>query len=110
MDITIKNLGVISDEEGSFVKFVLLEEKILAFGKCLWHKDLIIALYGQDTSVSITAAGILPKDVSKTPLDDEYWGQWRSNGYDVITPPEYRSLIQKALLSFESEINTLWGR
>jgi hypothetical protein len=109
MDITVKSLGVISDDEHSFVKFVLLEENILVFGKCLWHKDLVLAFYGHDDNVEIIAAGVLPKDVSKVPLDGKYWGDWRSSGYEVTTPPEYRSTIQKVLSAFEQEINRLWG-
>lgn len=109
MNIEVKSLGVISDEENGFVKFVLLEENILVFGKCLWHKDLVVAFYGKEVEVIVTAAGILPKDVSKVPLDDEYWGEWKSSGYDIVTPPQYRNTIKEALLSFEQEINRLWG-
>ncbi len=109
MNIVVKSLGAISDDENSFVKFILLEENILIFGKCLWHKDLIVALYGKEVDALVIAAGILPKDVSKVPLDDEYWGQWRSSGYGVVTPKEYRAVIQDVMRSFESEINTLWG-
>jgi hypothetical protein len=108
MNIIVKSLGVVSGEENGFVKFVLLEENILVFGKCLWHKDLIIAFYGKEVDVMIIAAGVVPKDVSKVPLDEAHWGDWKSSGYNVVTLPEYRSVIQEALRSFEQEINRLW--
>ncbi len=109
MTISVKSLGIVSGDEHGVVKFVLLEEDILVFGKCVWHKDLVIAFYGEEVNVTVLAAGVLPKDVSKVPLDDSYWGEWRSSGYNVITPPEYRNTIKEALLSFEQEINRLWG-
>lgn len=108
MNIIVKSLGVVSGEENGFVKFVLLEENILVFGKCLWHKDLIVALYGKEVDVMLIAAGVVPKDVSKVPLDEAYWGEWKSSGYNIVTPEEYKVTIQKALRSFESEINKLW--
>lgn len=109
MTISVKSLGVVSGEENGVVKFVLLEEDILVFGKCVWHKELVVAFYGKEIDVTVVAAGVLPKDVSKASLDDSYWGAWRSSGYDVVTPPEYRNTIKEALLSFEQEINHLWG-
>jgi hypothetical protein len=48
--------------------------------------------------------------VSKAPLDESYWGEWKSSGYDVVTPPQYREVIKNALQSFETEINRLWGK
>ena len=108
MDITVKNLGIISPQGSGLVKFVLLDEAILLFGKCEWHRDLIIALYGEDVPVTIIAAGVLPKDVSKVSLNDEYWGDWKSSGYGVVTPSPYKRTIKDSLLSFEQEINHLW--
>ncbi len=109
MNITvIKSLGVITGDEGGIVKFLLLEEGTLIFGKCFWHKDLVIAFYGKEVDVAIIAAGVLPKDVSKVSLDEDSWGGWLSNGYNIITPPGYRRVIKEVISSFENEINDLW--
>lgn len=108
MNISVKSLGIVSGEEGGYVKFVLLPDQVLVFGRCIWHKDLVIAFYGKEVDVAIVGAGILPKNVSSVPLDDEYWGEWKSSGYEIITPPEYRGLIRSVLTSFETEINSLW--
>ena len=110
MNITVKSLGVVSGDENGFVKFVLLEDDVLVFGKCIWHRELVIAFYGKEVDVTVIAAGVLPKDVSKAPLDESYWGEWKSSGYDVVTPPQYREVIKIALQSFETEINRLWGK
>lgn len=110
MNILVKSLGVISQDENSFVKFILLTDNVLVFGRCVWHRDLVIALYGKDAHVTVIAAGVLPKDVSKAPLDEAYWGDWKSSGYEVVTPPEYRTTIKSVMISFEEEINALWGK
>jgi hypothetical protein len=105
---TIKSLGIISGEDAGIVKFLLLEDGALIFGKCYWHKDLVMAFYGKAVNVTVLAAGVLPRDVSKASLDEDAWGGWLSNGYNIVTPQALRLTIKEVLTSFESEINRLW--
>jgi hypothetical protein len=108
-NLIIKNIGIISQDKSSLVKFVLSEKNVLLFGRCLWHKDLVCTFYGDDVKIRVIAAGVVPKDVKNSTLIDEEWGAWKSSGYEVVTPEEYRGIIKDALSIFEDEINELWS-
>ena len=99
MNIQIKNLGQVSGEETSKIKFILLEDGTLLYGKCQWHKDLATAA-GIGEEVKVVGAGVVPDNMEA--LDDDAWGEWKSTGYSVITPLEFRESICKALFSFEN--------
>ncbi len=108
-NIVVKNLGVVSDDEKSLVKFILLDNGILLFGRVKWHKDLLDAYREAGADATVVAAGIAPKNIGKTTVKDDVWGGWQSTGYGIITPDEYKGDIKGALKPFEQEINRLWS-
>lgn len=95
MQITVINLGTLSDDERAKVKFILTEEGTLFYGKCLWHKDLSIYAKLLPT-LQIIAAGVVPDYVETCSIDDNEWGDWKSTGYGIITPPELMFPIKEA--------------
>ena len=97
MNIEIRNLGAVSEDEKSKAKFILLESGVLLFGRVQWHKDLALAA-GIDEQIKIIGAGVVPESVKDVELQDEAWGGWKSTGYDVITPVELRTDIRNALV------------
>lgn len=98
MQITITNLGRLSDDEKAQVKFILTEEGDLLYGKCLWHKDLG-AHSKLSPDVQIIGAGVVPDDMETCSIDDNEWGDWKSTGYGVTTPQELRFPIKEAFFS-----------
>lgn len=103
MKPTIIPLPDISDTEDSKVKFIFLEDETLLFGKCMYHKDLMEAFFKDEEekyAIAIIGAGIVPHDIH-VPIDDyDSWGEWKSNGYGVITPLPLRPVIQEAFIMF----------
>lgn len=102
MIIRIQDLGNLSDEEHSKVKFILLDNGDLLFGKCKWHKDLQDASSYKTESVQVVGAGTVPLDVDGF-MDDEKWGGWKSTGYSVITPDNIRKQIVEAFKVYKGE-------
>jgi hypothetical protein len=107
MNIVVKNLGIISSDKESVVKFILTDSGILLLGKCLWHKDLVAIFFGEECNFTIIGAGVVPEDIHTASLDKVLWGNWRSNGYNIVTEESYRELIRAALIPFEKEVNGL---
>ena len=98
MNIIVKNLGSVSGDKSSPIKFILLEDGTLLFGNCTWHKDLGIAAHVDDT-LHVIGAGVVPENISKAGIEDKAsWGDWRSTGYGTVTPIELRESIRRALL------------
>lgn len=107
MIINVHNLKIVSGDEASKIKFVLLEDGTLLFGKCKWHKDLVETYRGVDPALKVLGAGVVPKDIENVGLESEYWGNWESTGYKVVTTEILRSSVRKSLLPFSNEINSL---
>lgn len=96
MTITLHNLGDVSGDETSKVKFILLDDGMLLYGKAKWHKDLADEVdLSKDTHV--VGAGVVPENIRDT--SDEAWGYWKSTGYNIVTPPEAQKEIMDAFLS-----------
>ncbi len=108
MIINIHNLKLVSGDETSKIKFVLFEDGTLLFGKCKWHIDLVETFKNIDSNLNVLGAGVVPKDIEEVGLENEYWGNWESTGYKVVTSDSLRSVIREALLPFSSEINNLY--
>ncbi len=103
--ISARSLGRISDSPADPIKFILLDDGLLLFGKAQWHKDLMRAhLAERGAPRDVVAAGTVPSDIAARGLDDEDWGGWKSTGFGVRTPIEYRAAIREALLPFAGEI------
>jgi hypothetical protein len=96
MNIRVKNLGEISGDQDSKVKFILFEDGTLLFGKCQWHKDLATAAKVDET-MKVVGAGVVSSNIEDT--SDEAWGGWKSTGYGIVTPIEIRQTIRNALIS-----------
>ncbi len=107
LNIVIQNLGSISKVAEHKVKFILLDNGVLLFGKVEWHKDLMDAFVGDKANRIVIAAGSLPENVGTADLGDDAWGGWKSTGYKVLTPLEYRDKIHAALLPYNKEIEVL---
>ncbi len=105
--INVKNLGRISSIAEHKVKFILLDNGVLLFGKVEWHKDLMDNYLGDESNIIVIAAGSIPTDIETADLEDSDWGGWKSTGYKVLTPPEYRAQIRDALLPYRDEITKL---
>ena len=109
--IAVLNLGPISGVPTHPIKFILLEDGTLLFGKVEFHKDLMRAhLNGRLDSPVVIAAGSVPEDIEACGLDVGDWGGWKSTGFDVRTPVAYRSAVRDALLPFAREIAGLSNR
>ena len=96
MHITPIPIVIAKSDKNIYHKFILLETGELLYGMCLYHKQLADA-YTEMTGIvlhSIIGAGIIPTDVT-TPIEDtRAWGEWKSTGYNVITPQHIRSEIR----------------
>ena len=103
-DFSVINLGRISDDSSHKIKFVLFNNGVLLFGKVEWHKDLVNSYAAANPDLMVIAAGTVPRDIDIVDLSDENWGGWKSTGYKVHTPPEYRERIRNTLLPFKVEI------
>ena len=99
MQITVTNVGTLSDDEKARNKFILTEDGLLLFGKCLQHKDLALHAKLLPT-IKIVGAGLVPDDMETCSLDDDEWGDWKSVGYGVRTPPELKFPIKEAFFSY----------
>jgi hypothetical protein len=106
-NIVAHNLGRISHDDAHKVKFILLNNGVLLFGKVEWHKDLMNSYTDHQTNVSVVAAGTIPQHIAAVDLSEENWGGWKSTGYGVLTPDEYRESIRNVLLLHEEEITSL---
>lgn len=104
MEISMTNLGIISDDERAQYKFILTEEGKLYYGKCLWHKDLGNVAHLSPTT-EIIGAGIVPDDLMTCSIDGDEWGAWKSTGYGVITPVELRFPIKEAFFLHKQTAN-----
>lgn len=104
--IVVENLGTISNTAEHKVKFILLENGVLLFGKVEWHKDLMNSYTGEKSS-NVVAAGSIPEFIDATDLSEMAWGGWKSTGYNVLTPLDYRVRIMEALLPYKKEIEGL---
>ena len=98
MKITITNIGTLSEDEKAKNKFILTEEGLLLYGKCLQHKDLSVYVKLSPTT-KIIGAGVVPDDMETCSIDDAEWGGWKSTGYGVRTPNELKFPIKEALFS-----------
>lgn len=99
MQITITDLGTLSEDEKAKNKFILTEDGVLLFGKCLQHKDL--SSYAKlPVATKIIGAGVVPDDMETCSIDDSEWGEWKSTGYGVRTPPELKFPIKEAFFSY----------
>ncbi len=98
MQIVVNNLGVLSDDERARVKFILTEEGNLLYGKCLQHRDLSAHVKLSPT-IRIIGAGVVPDDMETCSIDDNEWGDWKSTGYGITTPPELKFPIKEAFFS-----------
>lgn len=105
MDIQVQNSGVVSGDAASKVKFILLEDGRLLYGKCQWHKDLAKDVC-IDESMKVLGAGVFPDNIQEVSIEEDVWGGWKSTGYNVVTPLELRQSIRNALCSavWEGEI------
>lgn len=108
MNIYVNNLNIVSGDSTSKIKFILLEDGTLLFGKCKWHKDLVESTQGVNSTLKVIAAGVIPNDIVNVDLESEYWGGWESTGYKVVTPEVLRNTIRESLLTFSHEINSLY--
>jgi hypothetical protein len=106
-DFAVVNLGSISENSAHKTKFILLDDGVLLFGKVEWHKDLAANYTRNASEVSVVAAGTVPNDIAAADLSEESWGGWKSTGYDVRTPIEFRESIRTALLPYKEEIERL---
>jgi hypothetical protein len=97
MNIKPHDLGIVSGDEESKIKFILLENGTLLYGKCEWHKDLAMAAkVGENAKV--IGAGVVPENIAEASIEDNVWGEWKSTGYGVVTSLALRKDIQKALM------------
>lgn len=100
MNIILRNLGNISGDDASKIKFILLDDGTLLYGRVEWHKDLVSAAeLGQD--IRVVGAGVVPRDVHDT--RDESWGNWKSTGYNVVTPVELQKEIMNVFVSAQNK-------
>jgi hypothetical protein len=100
MNIQPRNLGIVSGDEHSKVKFILLEDGMLLYGKCQWHKDLEVAAKFGDP-IKVIGAGVVPENIQGVSIEDNAWGDWKSTGYEVVTPTEFREPVRNALSSMK---------
>lgn len=108
MTISVHNLNVVSGDDNSKIKFILFEDGVLLFGKCKWHRDLAEVVPDIVSNLKVLGAGVVPKNIEKVNLENEFWGDWESTGYKVVTVDSLRSTVREALLPFSSEINDLY--
>lgn len=106
MNIIVRSLGSVSGDGNSKIKFILLEDGTLLYGKCQWHKDLAVAA-GIDEAVKVVGAGVIPANLMEAGIKDDVWGNWKSTGYGVLTPETLREEIAAALVSCKKEIDYL---
>ena len=97
MDITIRNLGSLTEDRNSATKFILIDTGVLFFGRCKWHNDLAIAAKLPEEIV-IIGAGVVPPNLETADISDAFWGGWKSSGYGIVTDEELRVHIYHALL------------
>lgn len=72
MQITITNLGVLSEDEKAKNKFILTEDGLLLYGKCLQHRDL--STHAKlPPATKIVGAGVIPNDMEMCSIDDNEW-------------------------------------
>ena len=105
MNISITNLGVLSNEETAQTKFILTEDGVLLFGTCMWHKDLS-AQVKLSPNTKIIGAGIVPNDLTTCSIDEDEWGGWKSTGYGIVTPQELRFPIKEAFFAYAHTAKT----
>lgn len=98
MKISITNVGTLSDDERAKNKFILTEDGLLIYGKCLQHKDLSTYVKLPVTT-KIVGAGVVPDDMETCSIDDSEWGEWKSTGYGIRTPSELKFPIKEAFFS-----------
>lgn len=102
-DITIIHLQDIVDCEGSQVKFILLTDGRLLYGRCMYHKDLANAFFDSEeerNTLVVVGAGIVPENRVAQIEDEEAWGYWKSTGYKVVTEEKLREKIREAFILY----------
>jgi hypothetical protein len=103
LDIKIIHLSDIFTCEGSQVKFILLADGRLLYGRCMYHKDLAVAFFDNEEErnmLTVIGAGVVPEDPATQIEDEEAWGYWKSTGYKVVTEEMLREKIREAFIVY----------
>lgn len=102
LEITIIHLPDIFSCEGSQVKFILLADGRLLYGRCMYHKDLTTVFFGNEegNTLTVIGAGIVPENPATQIEDEEAWGYWKSTGYKVVTEEMLREKIREAFILY----------
>ena len=101
LDITIIHLPDIVICEGSQVKFILIADGRLLYGRCMYHRDLSDAFFDNEeerNTLTVIGAGIVPEKRTTQIKDEEAWGYWKSMGYKVVTEETLREKIREAFI------------